>query len=268
MKMPLLAATVAAVTLTAALGTAHAHNAWLLPSTTVLSKADTVSIDAAVSNDLFVANHNPLRLDGLQITAPDGSTLKAENEARLKFRSVFDVTVAQPGTYRIAVINAGAFASWKDKSGAQKRARGTAETIAREVPADATDVVISQSSGRIETFVTVGKPSVLKPIGQGIELISTGSPTDLVKGEKSTFTLNLDGQPARDLDVSVTAGNTQYRDKLQETKIKTDANGQFVVTWPTAGMYWLDVSTKDNKTTVPQAKERRLSYAATLEVMP
>ncbi|MBC7392326.1 MAG: DUF4198 domain-containing protein, partial [Variovorax sp.] len=217
---------------------------------------------------LFVANHAPLRLDGLLITAPDGSTIKPESEAKLKQRTVFDVAVAQPGTYRIAVINSGAFASWKDKAGAQKRARGTAETIAKEVPADATDVVISQSSGRIETFVTVGKPSVLKPIGQGLELISTGSPTDLVKGEKTSFTLNLDGQPAKDLEVTVTAGNTQYRDKLQETKIKTDAKGQFTVTWPTAGMYWLDASTKDNKTTVPQAKERRLSYAATLEVMP
>ena len=40
------------------------------------------------------------------------------------------------------------------------------------------------------------------------------------------------------------------------------------MTWPQAGMYWLEASTKDNKTTVPQAKERRLSYAATLEVMP
>ena len=264
MKISLLA-----IALTAALGTAQAHNAWLLPSTTVLSKGDVITVDAAVSNDLFVANHNPLRLDGLQITAPDGGTLKPDNVAQLKQRSVFDVSVAQPGTYRIAVLNGGAFASWKDKAtGQPKRARGTAETIGREIPADATDVVVTQSAGRIETFVTVGKPSQLKPIGQGLELIATGSPTDLVKGEKSTFTLNLDGQPAKDLEVTVTAGNTQYRDKLEELKIKTDSKGQFSVTWPSAGMYWLDVSTKDNKTTVPQAKERRLSYAATLEVMP
>ena len=257
-----------ALALATTLGAAHAHNAWLLPSTTVLSKGDVITVDAAVSNDLFVANHNALRIDGLQITAPDGSMIKADNEAKLKQRTVFDVNVAQPGTYRIAVLNGGAFASWKDKAGQQKRARGTPETIAKEVPADATDVVITQSAGRIETFVTVGKPSPLKPIGQGLELIATGSPTDLVKGEKSAFTLNLDGQPAKDLEVTVTAGNTQYRDKLDELKIKTDSKGQFSVTWPTAGMYWLDVSTKDNKTTVPQAKERRLSYAATLEVMP
>lgn len=248
---------------------AQAHNAWLLPSSTVFSKADTVTLDAAVSNDLFVANHAPLRLDGLLITAPDGSTVKPESEAKLKFRSVFDVSVSQTGTYRIAVINGGAFASWKDKAtGQTKRARGTPETIGKEIPADAQDIAITQSAGRIETFVTVGKPSALKPIGQGLELISTGSPTDLVKGEKASFTLHLDGQPAKDLEVTVTASNTQYRDKLEEIKLKTDDKGQFSVTWPAAGMYWLDASTKDNKTTVPQAKERRLSYAATLEVMP
>ncbi len=258
-----------AIALSSAASLAQAHNAWLLPSSTVFSKADTVTVDAAVSNDLFVANHAPLRLDGLQITAPDGSTVKPETEAKLKLRNVFDVSVAQAGTYRIAVINAGAFASWKDKAtGQTKRARGTAETIGKEIPADAQDVSVTQSSGRIETFVTVGKPSALKPVGQGLELIAAGSPTDLVKGEKATFTLNLDGQPAKGLEVTVTAGNTQYRDKLEEIKLKTDDKGQFSVTWPTAGMYWLDASTKDNKTTVPQARERRLSYAATLEVMP
>ncbi len=66
----------------------------------------------------------------------------------------------------------------------------------------------------------------------------------------------------------MTAGNTQYRDQLAEVKLKTDDKGQFNVTWPAAGMYWLDASTKDSKTSVPQAKERRVSYAATLEVMP
>jgi uncharacterized GH25 family protein len=248
---------------------AQAHNAWLLPSSTVFSKADTVTVDAAVSNDLFVANHAPLRLEGLQITAPDGSMVKAENEAKLKLRNVFDVPLSAPGTYRIAVINTGVFANWKDKAtGQTKRARGTAETIGKEIPADAQELAITQSAGRIETFVTVGKPSPLRLTGQGLELVASGSPTDLVKGEKATFTLHLDGQPAKDIEVTVTAGNTQYRDKLAEDKLKTDDKGQFSVTWPSAGMYWLDASTRDDKTTVPQAKQRRLSYAATLEVMP
>ena len=84
-----------ALALATTLGAAHAHNAWLLPSTTVLSKGDVITVDAAVSNDLFVANHNALRIDGLQITAPDGSMIKADNEAKLKqgFRSLYGTSV-------------------------------------------------------------------------------------------------------------------------------------------------------------------------------
>ncbi|MDL9997106.1 DUF4198 domain-containing protein [Variovorax sp. J22P240] len=246
----------------------QAHNAWLMPSSTVLSKADWITVDAAVSNDLFFFNHNPLNLDSLAVTAPDGSTVKPENMFKGKLRSVFDLNLTQSGTYRVALVNDGVFARWKDKAtGQAKRARGTAENIAGQIPADAQEVEITQSAGRNETFITVGKPSALRPTGKGLELISA-NPTDLVKGEKTSFTLQLDGQPAKDLEVTVTLGNTRYRDKLDELKIKTDAKGQFSVTWPVAGMYWLDVNTTDQKTSAPKAKERRLSYAATLEVMP
>ena len=152
MKTSLLA--FAAALLATTVGGAHAHNAWLLPSTTVLSKGDVVTIDAAISNDLFVANHAAMRIDGLQITAPDGSLVKPETEARLKQRAVFDVNVAQPGTYRIAVLNAGLFASWKDKAtGQQKRARGgTAETHRQ-----------GHSTGRDRTSTSRSRRAVSKP---------------------------------------------------------------------------------------------------------
>ena len=48
--------------------TALAHKAWLLPSQTVLAgEAPWITVDAAVSNDLFYFNHVPLRLDNLTI---------------------------------------------------------------------------------------------------------------------------------------------------------------------------------------------------------
>jgi hypothetical protein len=33
-------------------------------------------------------------------------------------------------------------------------------------------------------------------------------------------------------------------------------------------MYWLETTSTDDKTSLPQAKQRRLSYVATLEVLP
>src|SRR5688500_9323949 len=86
--------------------TAMAHKAWLQPSEPVLAGADPwVTVDAAVSNDLFYFNHVPLPLERLAITTPDGGKADAQNGATGKYRSVFDVQLKQQGTYRIAMVN-------------------------------------------------------------------------------------------------------------------------------------------------------------------
>jgi hypothetical protein len=151
---------------------AHAHRQWLLPSATVLSGNDAwVTVDAAVSNDLFYFEHFPLRLDGLVVTAPDGKPAQAVNAATGKYRSTFDVQLSQPGTYKIAVVNNGVFASYK-VDGQQKRWRGAAEALAKEIPANAQELKVTQVNSRVETFATAGKPTraALAITGSGLEL--------------------------------------------------------------------------------------------------
>jgi uncharacterized GH25 family protein len=260
-----------AVAIAAAPLAASAHKMWLLPSGTTFSGADPwVSVDAAVSNDLFYVDHVALKLDDLRITAPDGSAVTAANPATGKYRSVFDVELKQDGTYKIAIAGDGLFASWEDADGKRKRWRGTAATFASEVPANAKGLQVMQSSMRVETFATHGAPTVtaLKPTGKGLELVPVTHPNDLFAGEAASFKLVLDGKPAAGLDVSVIRGGTRYRNAQEEIKLKTGADGSFSVTWPQAGMYWLNASSEDVKTTLPQAKQRRLNYVATLEVMP
>lgn len=249
---------------------AQAHNAWMLPSTTVLSKADWITVDAAVSNDLFFFNHVPLNLQNLQITAPDGSAVQPQNLHQGKLRNVFDLHLEQPGTYRIATVNNGLFASYKDAQGQSRRWRGTPEKFAAEVPADARELKVTQAVGRIETFVTLGKPSAIAATGQGLELLPVEGqhPNDLVAGETTRLRLTADGQPAASITVTITPGGSRYRDSVNEIEATTNAQGVFSVTWPAAGAYWLETELKDNKTTLPQAKERRLTYAGTLEVLP
>jgi len=164
---------------------AKAHNVWLLPSSTVLAKAETITVDAAVSNDLFFFNHVPLALDNLHILGPDGQRLPAERPHRGKLRSVFDLSVDQPGTYRLAVINRGVFASYKLK-GESKRWRGAPEALAREIPAEATDLLVTENLGRVETWVTLGKPSVPPPAAQGLELRPVTHPNEAVEKVSSS----------------------------------------------------------------------------------
>ncbi len=261
----------AATALLALAPAALAHKAWLLPSQTVIAgEQPWISVDAAVSNDLFYLNHMPLRLDGLVITAPDGTPVQPQNPATGKFRSVFDVELAQAGTYRLSVINSGLMASWKQEDGKPKRWRGTEANFAAEVPKNAKDLQVSQQFGRVETFVTNGAPNqtALKPSGQGLELVPVTHPNDLFAGEAAKFQLQIDGKPAAGLEVEIVRGATRYRNAQDEIKVTTDAQGNFSVTWPEAGMYWMEATTQDNKTSVKQAEQRRLSYVATLEVLP
>jgi len=249
---------------------AQAHKMWLVPSATNVSGADPwVTVDAAVSNDLFYPDHMPVALDRIVITTPDGHAAKPENAVTGQYRSVFDVHVNQPGTYRITALNGGLFASY-EVNGEKKRWRGDAAGMAKEIPAGAKNLELSESISRVETFVTNGQPSdaALKPSGKGLELVPVTQFTDLAAGESATFQLLLDGKPATGLKVTAIAGETRYRNAQDALEVTTGKDGKFTLSWPHAGMYWVNASTQDDKASVKPAKQRRLSYTATLEVLP
>jgi uncharacterized GH25 family protein len=208
-------------------------------------------------------------LDNLVVTAPDGSALTPENPSTGKYRSTFDVHLSKPGTYKLAVVSDGVSASYTEK-GEKKRWRGKPENLSKDIPASAEDLKVTQNLRRLETFVTAGKPNdvVLKPTGQGLELIPVTHPNDLVATSAASFVLHIDGKPAPDVKVAIARGGERYRTNPDEQSATTDKDGKFSVTWPEAGMYWMEAEMTDDKSTVKEAKERRLSYAVTLEVLP
>jgi uncharacterized GH25 family protein len=262
----------AAAALTAMLAApmaAQAHRQWMLPSMTVLSGNDPwVTVDAAVSNDLFVFEHVPMRLDGLVITGPDGAAVAHQNAATGKYRSTFDVQLSKPGTYRIASVGDGVMASYK-LAGEQKRWRGTVANLATAIPAGATDVRIVHSQRRIETFATVGEPTTeaLTPTGKGLELAAVTHPNDLFAGETAQFRLLLDGQPAAGVEVTVIRGAGRYRDDPGEMKLTTAADGLLEISWDEPGMYWMEAEVRGGKSSIEGA-ERMAVYVGTLEVLP
>lgn len=248
---------------------ADAHRAWLLPSQTVFSGDDPwLTVDAAISNDLFYFEHRAMQLNDVVALQPDGGKAAIENPATGQFRSTFDVHLTQPGTYKIVAGGQGLNASWKTADGQTKRWRGTKESFATEVPKDAQELKVSESFRRLEVFATRGKPTttVLKPTNVGLELAPVTHPNDLFAGEPATFKLLLDGKPAAGVEVEIIPGGIRYRDKLNEIKLKTGDDGSFKVTWPNPGMYWMEAQVRDNKASVPNA-QRSATYIATLEVL-
>lgn len=263
-----LAGVLAALAALALPMSAQAHRAWLAPTSTVLSGTDAwVGFDAGMSNGVFIPDHAAMNLAGLTITAPDGSTAQPENLNRARYRSSFDLHLTQAGTYRVANVMGGVIVSYK-QGGEQKRWRGTEAEMAANIPADATEVVATRSASRIETFVTLGAPSTtaLAPTGQGIELVPVTHPNDLVAGEAATFKLVRDGQPAAGLEVTVARGGTRYRDNPEEITVTTGADGAFTVTWPEAGMYWVNASVRTPAAAGQLAYNAQ--YNGVVEVLP
>lgn len=253
---------------------ASAHRQWMMPSSTVLSGDDVwVTVDAAVSNDLFYFEHQPMRLDAVKAWAPDGTEAMIENKATGRYRSTFDVHLTQKGTWRIASVVDGVMGSYDLGGKTERLPRGTTTAnLAEKIPTGATNVKTAESNNRNEIFVTVGEPTttLFKPTGKGIELVPVTHPNDLIAGEAFTFQFLLDGKPTADLPVTIIPGGIRYRDQLGQIDTRTGADGKVELTLPEAGMYWVNVTTPQAAGEVegaPPPIARRASYVTTLEVL-
>jgi|GEM_PF-155636 len=263
---------------------AHARSTWLLPSSTVLTASDKwVTVDAGASSAPFENSVFPLGLDSLRITAPDGSAVAPQNALTGALRSVFDVPLAQHGTYRLAALEDNAYGIWKDAaSGEERRWRGPAEQFAKAVPADARELQSGKMLHRTEVFVTVGAPGPVPAespqyAGKGLELVPFTHPNDLVPDEEAEFGFLLNGEPVPNLRVTVTPGGFRWRDDLGERILKTDGQGRMRITWPAAGQYLLyarvgELAGEEIPADAPKLPANSpyqfFFYAGTFEVLP
>jgi uncharacterized GH25 family protein len=265
----LLAAALAGLALNA-----YAHKPWLLPSSSLVdAKEPWVTVDAAISEGLFDIDHQPLKLDAVVVTGPDGAKVDLQNASTGRLRSTFDVKMSKPGTYKIALVQQNVMGSYM-LNGEMKRFRGTEETLAKDLPADAQEVKLTRTASRLETFVSAYSTdtAVFKPTGVGLELVPVTHPNDLRAGERATWRFLLDGKPAANQAFSLIPGGVKYRGTLGEIRQTTDAKGEITFTLPEANMYLVSASWPAAAAPAPgqppQMPPRRATYAATVEVLP
>ncbi len=266
---------------------AHAHRLWLMPSATSFSGTDAwVTVDAAESSDVFYPDHRALNLDAVKVRAPDGSEGRIQNGASGRVRSTFDVQLDRPGTWAIGLEMRRLFGSFKANGEEWRLGRGggggpgrpagpggtppvrSVATIA-EIPADATDVKISEVSNRNLVFVTVGEPTtnLFQPIGKGLEMVPVTHPDALVSNEAARFRYLIDGRPAAGLKVTVLPAGKRYHEGSDQIDLTTDADGLVTIKWPMAGLFWIGAAATDQHPSEPRAGERRMSYTVTVDVL-
>jgi hypothetical protein len=254
---------------------AQAHRYWVLPAATVLSGDDPwVTVDAAVSNDIFYFNHYPLKAEYFTVVTPDGDPGEMLNLSQGKHRTTFDLHLTEPGTYKVLMQSSGLRASWQTQDGERKRwpARGDNPQpgdFAKQVPQDAKNLKVSHSANKLETFITAGNPTdtVLALSNQGLEMQTSVHPNDLFTGEPVELTFVMDGEAVAGVEVMIIPEGMRYRDAQGEMTFTTDKQGKVSVNWPQAGRYWLEAKYQDDQAKAP-ATTRSGKYIATLEVLP
>jgi uncharacterized GH25 family protein len=266
---------VLALILAATAGAASAHRPWILPTSTMVENKDAwVTIDGAISEGLFDIDHMPLRMAGMTVTAPDGSTAPAPEGVTGKMRASVDIPLPKEGTYRIALVSTNAMGSYK-VGNEVKRFRGSEADFAKQVPADALEVRKTLTHQRIETFVSAHKTSegALKPTNTGLEMVPLTHPNDLRANETMRVRFLLDGKPLPNLPFSLVPGGVRYRGVAGEIRLTTDARGEASFKLPAANMYWMNAAYPPNPGKGPgpdngPAETRRYAYTATLEALP
>ena len=283
---------------------AQAHRNWLLPSATTFSDTNAwVSFDAAESSDVFFADHRALGFNQIKVWAPDGSPGAIQNGNNGHFRTTFDVQLDKAGTWAVGMENnrlAGSFKvngeEWRlgrfgrPQSGGDLRPGGgqggqgamggpdgpgregapvkSVATVA-DIPADATDVKITEMSGRNLVFVTAGTPTntVFQPTNKGLEMVPVTHPDELVSDEAARFRFLIDGKPAAGLAVTILPAGKRYIEGKDEIDLTTGADGVLTIKWPRPGIYWIGTTATDQHPSEPRATERRMSYAMTVDVL-
>lgn len=138
-----------------------------------------------------------------------------------------------------------------------------------DIPAEATDLHLTEIWSRTETFVTQGAPTntVFKPTGKGLEFDPITHPNAVAAGETARFRFLIDGKPAAGVKITVIAGGVRYREDEGALNLTTATDGTVSIKWPAAGLYWLGAEAEDKNPAEKKAEARRMSYAVTLEVM-
>ena len=249
-----------------------AHRFWIIPSTSILSGENQwVTLDAAISNNLFFPNHVAPPLESMAVTGPDGKPVEIKNGKEGEIRTTFDIELTKPGTYKVASVRSMLSAQWKEGEEVQ-RWRGSAADFAKQNLKGKPELKLFENASRVETVVTSGEPSkeVLKPTGKGLELVfDKNHPNDLFAGEKAAFAFVVNGKPAAKLKVTVVKGDDRYRNDPGETEVTTDDKGAFEVSFSEPGRYWLNASIETEGGEfegVPLG--HRVSYTTTFEVLP
>ncbi len=254
--------------------TAHAHPRWVLPSHFTVSKegGDWLTFDVTASHGTFVFD-KPAGSENAKVIMPDGRSEHPNFVVRGKRRSMFDFFFEDEGTHKVTVNGVPSYFT-QYKAGPRdtmKRLRANKAERDALLPNESRDVITLLSFSRVESYITVGKPSdsAFKIDGKLLEMKPITHPSDIIEGEPATFQFFYNGEIQKGVKVDITRDGTLYRNHQEQIDVVSDDNGEITFTPDVAGRYVMKASHKgelvDNSLADKAMSSVHLTFEALLQ---
>lgn len=229
---------------------ANAHTRWVLPSQFTISKegGDWLTFDVTAANSTFVFD-KPASAETAQVTLPDGVKERPNFVLKGKRRSVFDFEFTEQGTYKVAINSTPSyFTRFKaGKRDTTKRMRANKIERATRLPKKARDVETMVMFTRVESYITVGKPSekAFELEGKYLELKPITHPADIVAQEPVRLQFYFNGQAQAGVKVTIVRDGVAYRNQQEQIEVVSDTQGFITFTPEISGRYLLVAKYQD-----------------------
>ncbi|MEM7081459.1 MAG: DUF4198 domain-containing protein [Pseudomonadota bacterium] len=244
--------------------TSHAHVQWLAPNFNLESgESAWLSFDHAFSDRRFIPSSGPSSYYVWWIVGPDGFKKSIPHLFLGKTRTVGEIELTDPGTYRLEAIE-DRMAWTKIKLNEKEQWQpGSRDAFSGH------EVVSSRLYfQKSVSYVSLGSltKSVLKPTGDPIEIVFDQHPNDLHADKDFVIRVLSDGAPLADQDVLVYAEGSDGHDAT--STCTTNALGRCELTLATAGRYLLTTNTEGDYAEGASTDGYTYTYSVVIEALP
>lgn len=238
-----------------------AHQKWLLPNFFVAEKGPVwLSFDITWSDRPFVAETG-IGEQPLAVIHPDGQSEKPPAVFVGKTKSVAEVELTKPGTYRLEAIDPLTYWTRIEVDGKEKWLR-----VPKNEAGEGTVKRSDQYWSKAVAYVTLGTPTDLTPVdvSEPLALVPSSHPNNLKVGDKLDLQVLTYGKPVPNATIQIFGPQAIGHDPTQTIKCNEEGVGTIDLT--EAGRFLFACELEEKTPDDPKADLRSLHVYSTLEV--
>jgi uncharacterized GH25 family protein len=242
-------------------GSCQAHQKWLLPNFFIKDKGPVwLSFDVTWSDTPFVAE-SAVGEQPLAVICPDGTRETPPSVFVGKTKSVAEMELTHPGTYRLEAIDPLTYWAQVEVDGKEKWLRSPKNEV-KEGTVKRSDLYWSKAVA----YVTIGEPTDLPPpdASEPLELTLSQHPSGLKAGDKLELRVVSYGKPVPGAKVQVFGPTSTGHAPTATIKCNDEGAGSYEL--PVAGRFLFSVELEQKTPDDPKADLKSFHVYLVMEV--